>query len=507
MTLSPVMDGTLFRQELFRMLVENSSDIVVQVDDRFRRIYTSPSYQEVLGYSEDEVLGQDAMELVHPDDLVTVHSAAEDFIRHHQRMTCMFRMQHRDGHYIWMEGSYRKLGPGEGSIGLLRDISARRTAEEQLKSSNGILSLILEHINQGICFFDGQTRLLRCNRLYATLYGLPDSLVQPGTELRDILEYRVAHGTGPVKSIDDYIAWRAEMPRRAQPFDSEVALEDGRIIVLHHFPMADGGYVATHEDITGRRRTEEMLREAQKLEAVGRLTGGVAHDFNNILQVIGPALEIACETVEDPALRLALVDAKAAVAHGGQLTRQLLSYARRQMLQPVRTDLRRLVADMAGLLRQACGEAATLLIAEGSGQAAAVIDVAQFRSALLNLVINARDAMPQNREVKGGDGRVCEVRIAVETVDVAVEKSLAAGRYVRVQVSDTGTGIAPADLAHVFEPFFTTKDFGHGSGLGLAQVHGFAHQSGGSVSIESRLGGGTVVVMLLPAAPVEQMPG
>jgi signal transduction histidine kinase len=136
-----------------------------------------------------------------------------------------------------------------------------------------------------------------------------------------------------------------------------------------------------------------------------------------------------------------------------------------------------------------------------------VIDVAQFRSALLNLVINARDAMPQNREVKGGDGRVCEVRIAVETVDVAVEKSLAAGRYVRVQVSDTGTGIAPADLAHVFEPFFTTKDFGHGSGLGLAQVHGFAHQSGGSVSIESRLGGGTVVVMLLPAAPVEQMPG
>jgi nitrogen-specific signal transduction histidine kinase/ActR/RegA family two-component response regulator len=241
---------------------------------------------------------------------------------------------------------------------------------------------------------------------------------------------------------------------------------------------------------------DQRLRQSQKLEAVGQLTGGIAHDFNNLLTVILGNAEILAESLaSDQRLRrLAEVTAKAA-ERGAQLTHRLLAFSRRQPLDPKATDINRQIAGMDGLLRRVLGEDIEIDMVRASGLWTASVDPAQLESAILNLCINARDAMP-----KGG-------RLVIETANVHLDAAYAArqievepGPYVVVAVSDAGIGMDSATLEHAFEPFFTTKDVGKGSGLGLSMVYGFAKQSKGHVRIYSELGHGTTVKVYLPRA-------
>jgi signal transduction histidine kinase/ActR/RegA family two-component response regulator len=275
-------------------------------------------------------------------------------------------------------------------------------------------------------------------------------------------------------------------------FGAPLRLDDGSI----------HGGLAIWLDVTSQRSTERQLRQATKMEAVGQLTGGMAHDFNNILAVIIGNLDELVHTLPagDPARALA-TEAIDAAERGTALTRRLLAFARRQTLLPVPTDLNALILGLAPLLRRAVGESVGVALDLATAVWPAQIDPGQLESAILNLAVNGRDAMPQ-----GGTLSV-ETRNAVVTEDDQTrDPGQRPGDYVRVSVIDTGVGIPPALLSRVLEPFFTTKDSSKGSGLGLSMAFGFARQSGGALRIESIEGQGTRVSLDLPRCADAQDP-
>jgi signal transduction histidine kinase len=366
-----------------------------------------------------------------------------------------------------------------------------------------MFNVTLEHISQGVCFFDGSARLVLCNPRFATLYDLSPEITQPGTPLKEIVEHRYIVGSCPDMTPDEYIAWRMGIHKANTPRESELRLRNGKIMRIRHHQLEGGGWVGTHEDITESTRIADMLHQAQKLEAVGRLTGGIAHDFNNLLQTIGTALEMTAMSehlAADPRLAELVADAQVAVTHGGQLTQQLLTFSRKQVLRPSLVNVVDLLDAMRGLLRQACGDSILLSFAWDTGPFPCLLDVSQFQSAALNLVINARDAMPT-----GGSLTITVETVVIEGIEAAAS-GIPDGVYINLNFIDVGQGISPDDLPRVFEPFFTTKKFGDGNGLGLAQVYGFAHQAGGSVVIISAPAKGTTVSLLLPMADLTQAP-
>jgi signal transduction histidine kinase len=283
-----------------------------------------------------------------------------------------------------------------------------------------------------------------------------------------------------------------------------------RILVLPTRIQLKQAYEALEEEVRLRRSaeamvqrfreieaTESQVRQAQKMEAIGQLTGGVAHDFNNILTVITGTIEILGEAVKDrPHLAQITNMMGAAAARGADLTRHLLAFARRQPLQPRSVDVNALVIEAARLLRPTLGEQIEIESMLAHDSAPALIDPSQLSTAILNLALNARDAMPN-----GG-------KLTLETKNVVLDEDYAAmssdvspGNYIMIAVSDSGMGIPPGLLEKVFEPFFTTKDIGSGSGLGLSMVYGFVKQSNGHIRIYSEEGHGTTVKLYLPQAP------
>ncbi|MGZ9098425.1 MAG: response regulator [Brevundimonas sp.] len=251
----------------------------------------------------------------------------------------------------------------------------------------------------------------------------------------------------------------------------------------------DGEIVGTLLDITDRRQLEEQLAQARKMEAVGQLTGGVAHDFNNLLTVVLGNADILLRKVEDPKASRQLAAIRAAADRGQTLTRQLLAFSRRQQLNPEPVELNRLVRDFAPLMKQAIGEGVVLDLQHSTREVFVSVDPSHLENALLNLAVNARDAMTS-------EGRLT---IRVE------ERSMPAGEG-RIMVSDTGTGMTPEVRQKVFEPFYTTKEVGRGSGLGLSQVYGFVSQSGGRIDIESQPGEGAAFTLSLPLTDARPAP-
>ena len=262
---------------------------------------------------------------------------------------------------------------------------------------------------------------------------------------------------------------------------------------LLHDP-AVGGLVVNVHDVTERVRLEEQLRQGQKMEAVGRLAGGVAHDFNNLLLVIqNHGAFVAAALPEESPVRADLAEVLKAAERAAALTRQLLAFGRQQVLQPRRLDVNRTVADVAGMLRRVIGEDIRLTT-ELSPEAWPVLaDPGQLEQVLMNLAVNARDAMPA-----GGALRLHTANVVIDAADPRARSGLAPGAYVALTVEDAGVGIAPDVLPRIFEPFYTTKPVGAGTGLGLATVYGIVQQSGGHVDVESAPGRGSRFTVLLP---------
>jgi PAS domain S-box-containing protein len=379
-----------------------------------------------------------------------------------------------------------------------RDITESKRAEAALRESEAVARGVLDAALDAYVRMDQDGRITEWNVMAEAIFGwarteaigrsVADTIIPP--DHRDAhhrgLARFLATGEGPV--LNRRIELQA-LHRSGKAFPVELT-----IMALN----TDRGRVfsAFIRDLTERRRAEEHLRQAQKMEAVGQLTGGVAHDFNNLLTVIIGSLELAGgRTANDPQLIDLINQALSAADKGAALTHRLLAFSRLQALQPTNTDLNQIVTGMTDLLRRTLGEQVEIDTRLNEELWTALADRSQVESALLNLAINSRDAMP------GGGKLTIETANAPLDADYAARNAeVTPGDYIVLAVSDTGVGMPPEVVERAFEPFFTTKDIGKGSGLGLSMIYGFAKQSGGHLKIYSELGHGTTVRLYLPRA-------
>ena len=357
----------------------------------------------------------------------------------------------------------------------------------------------LDSLSQGIAVFSADLQLTNWNECFQVLLALPKAMVRVGTPYSAFVEHMAKDGVAFLET-EDQIRRGRRVP--GAPVVYERGLTDGQQLELRRTTMPDAGFVLTVTDMTKRAQAEGVLREAQKMQAIGHLTGGIAHDFNNLLTVILGNLEfVRSRLTGEQALQSRIERATWAAQRGATLTSQLLTFARKHPLAPAPIDLAAIVPELVPMLRRTLGEHIDVRYVETAGMWPAMTDPSQLESAILNLALNARDAMP--------DGGRLTIELANKVLDEEYARDHAEvtpGDYAMLAVSDTGHGMTPDVVARIFEPFFTTKPQGKGTGLGLAMVFGFVKQSGGHVKVYSEPGEGTTVRLYLPRAVGAEVP-
>jgi signal transduction histidine kinase/FixJ family two-component response regulator len=388
--------------------------------------------------------------------------------------------------------------------GLLLAQSRRQlvVSEDEQRALAAQMHTAFESISQGVGVFDEHGSLMRWNRHFVTLLSLPGPILHKGAAYEAIAEQLHSSGGLQLEAIEGIRHHRASGLAAEPTVYERTRPSDLRSFELRRSFMPDGGFVLTVTDITEWVRAEATARDSQRLQAMGQLTGGIAHDFNNLLTVVMTNLELVQARLPVDSEVGARIDrAMWGANRGAALTQQLLAFARKQALVPMPIDLSAMLPDMASLLRRTLGENIEVRTVDAAGLWPALADPAQVESTLLNLSLNARDAMP------GGGRLTIEVANKVLDADYARQHAeVTPGDYVMLAVSDTGSGMPPDVLIRAFEPFFTTKEEGRGTGLGLAMVHGFVKQSGGHINIYSEVGEGTTVRLYLPRAIGAVMP-
>lgn len=426
--------------------------------------------------------------LLHPDDRAPCLADWGAAVQTVSPYRFEFRLRRHDGDYRWHLVQAVPVRDEAGTVvkwyGTAIEIHDQKQLEYEARQVADRLNTTLESITDGFFTLDHEWRftflnrqaeqILQCQR--AELLGQRLSDAFPETA-GSIFEQQYEKALTEGQSVE----FRAFYPPLNSWFE------------VRAYPSSEG-LAVYFQDVSDRIVLEEQLHQSQRLESVGQLTGGIAHDFNNLLTVILGNAELLSEMLEpDPQLQPLAAMIGSAAQRGADLTQRLLAFARRQALVPEAVDVNQLIAATDVLLRRTLGEHIEIEIVRGAGLWPALVDPAQLESALLNLSLNARDAM-----VQGG-------RLTIETANTHLSQDYAnqhvevvPGQYVLVAVSDTGLGIAPENLERVFEPFFTTKEKGRGTGLGLSMVYGFVKQSGGHIKIYSELGQGTTLRMYLP---------
>ena len=473
-----------------------------------------------LGLSQDQPASVRALlAVVHPDDREAVRQCNIDAVKLGRMDPIEYRVVWPDGQMRWLLSRGEMLRDETGriirAVGVNIDITDRRLAFEQVRESEARFRALADSapVLLWVSKTDGKREFV--NQAYVDFLGVSyDEAIDFDWRLRlheddlpRILKEQVAGEASRVRFFLEARYRRSDGQWRwirsvSQPRHAATGEFNGFIGIafdVTEAKQAEADLMRINdllaERIEGamaeRDAAEAQLRHAQKMEAVGQLTGGVAHDFNNLLTVIIGALDLMQRHPDDTARRDRMVDAaQAAARRGERLTQQLLAFSRRQTLKPEAIEIDRLVAESEPLLRSAAGETADLTVALGAGQAVAMVDRGQFEAALMNLAVNARDAVSQ--------GGAIRIETAPRELAEGEVPEIAAGGYVCVTVRDTGVGMASDIVGRVFEPFFTTKDVGKGTGLGLSQVYGFARQSGGGVSIETAPDQGAAVTLYLP---------
>ncbi len=380
---------------------------------------------------------------------------------------------------------------------------------QRLISSQAHLSATLETMDQGIMMVGPDGRAPVINRRAIELLGLPATLLHSDLSHGDILRWQIANGEfgqakpfsfDPTVDVGEDIGVIISGKSPIRP-GYERSRPDGTILEVRTQSMQGGGAVRSFTDVTARRHAEQHLQQAQtrlgraqQMEAIGQLTGGIAHDFNNLLAVVVGNLDMLTEETEegsDP--RLMVTEALRAALRGSSLVNQLLAFARKLPLKPQTVDINQLTADMVSLLSRTLGGAINVTLHKDPKLWLVMADPSQLENAILNLAINARDAMPEGGTLELETS--CVTLSAAEIVDLP---DASPGDHVVLSVTDTGTGMSLEVQARAFDPFFTTKTDGKGTGLGLSMVYGFTRQSGGHVVIDSKPGIGTTVRLYLP---------
>lgn len=376
---------------------------------------------------------------------------------------------------------------------------ALQAAEQRERAKAQQLEATLSGMSDGIMMVDTEMRLLAWNAHFPEFTGVPKDILRVGVPMHDILRAQALAGEFGDVDPDTEVARRITLLRLGASMGTiERRRPDGRILEIRRNRLPDGGFVTLYSDITNRRSAEERARRAETLAATGRLTAGIAHDFNNLLASISANAEMLRGELPSDSRETRRVQVILQAAdRGAALVRQLLAFARNQTLKPRPVDLLEALEGIRDLLNSSLRADIALEIECKPELWRAMVDPVQFEQMVLNLTINARDAMPLG-------GRLLISASNAMVNDLGPE-DLASGDYVVLAVRDTGTGIAESALPKVFEPFFTTKGPGRGSGLGLSQVYGVARQSGGGVRIDSQVNRGTEVRVFLPrASPVDR---
>jgi two-component system, cell cycle sensor histidine kinase and response regulator CckA len=482
-------------EERLRHIVERAQDLIYYCDAAGRFTYVNPTAVRVMRYTEQELLGRHFFSLIRKD---YQNVAGEFYLRQITQKTpttyLEFPSVTKDGETIWV-GQHVELvftgGEVAGVHAIARDITRQKDAEDRLRRSEARYRSLIQGAAYGIYRTTMEGQILDANPAIAAMLGYTvDELLSldmsalyhsPGDRRTLIEKY---HDGGNVALTTD-VTWQKK---------------DGTPIIVRltarvaEFEDGLSCFEGLAEDITEKRALEEQLRQALKMEAVGRLARGVAHDFNNVLAaIIGCSDLLAMRlTPADPSFDEAQEIRKAA-ERGASLTRQLLTFSRSQMLEPKLVDLNAIVPQLDGMLQRLAGDTVRVRIGTAGVPIHVRIEPGQLEQVLMNLVVNARDAMP-------GGGTI-DMRVERADLDaraVLHYPGIAEGAFARLAVSDTGDGIPPDMQPHVFEPFFTTKDPSKGTGLGLSIVYGIAKEAGGTVSFATTPHAGTTFEVLLP---------
>jgi two-component system cell cycle sensor histidine kinase/response regulator CckA len=482
-------------EERLRHIVEHAQDLIYYCDPDGIFTYVNPAAARVMGYTEDELLGRHFVTLIRPDFRQEASRVYAAQLEGGTPSTYFeFPAVKKDGPTIWI-GQHVQIVYDSGVVvavhAIARDITRQKEAEERLRASEAKYRSLIDRAAFGIYTSTEDGRILEANPAITRMLGYdsPSELMtvnmidvyQSPTDRQALIQrYRnQPGGTAEVR-------WKRK--------DGQPILVRVTATKMDVPPGEQERYETIAEDVTDRRALEEQLRQAQKMEAVGRLARGVAHDFNNILAAIVGASELlAAQYREGHPARVEAEEIRQAAERGAALTRQLLAFSRPQTFEPQVFDLQAQIASLETTLRRMVGNAVTLTV-RAIGQPTYVkVDPGQLQQVLMNLVINARDAMP--------DGGTLEIRVDSFDVDehnAARYPGLPPYRYARIAVQDSGIGMDAELRSHVFEPFFTTKEASKGTGLGLSIVYSIAKEAGGTVTCVSEPGEGTTFEVILP---------
>jgi two-component system cell cycle sensor histidine kinase/response regulator CckA len=445
------------------------------------------------GYSRREFLSMTLPDLHPPEDA----AAAREKVLSAGTRECRgcYRHRRRDGSIIEVEitSNRLKFQGREARVAIATDITARRRAEDALREANQTVRALIEAIPLAIIGLDFDGKVTSWNRAAREIFGWTEEEV-----LGKLPPFIPANDM-------EFVRANLEGARRGETIagvEKQRLCKDGSTVdvvlwtaVQRDASGAPAGLISVIDNATEAKRLQEQLRQSQKMEAIGRLAGGVAHDFNNLLTVVTGFSQYMLDSLDlDEAAKSAVEEILKAGNRAASLTNQLLAFGRRQMIQPRVLDLNRVISDMRRMLRRVIIEEIALEFALAPSLWKVRADAGQIEQIMMNLVLNARDAMPQ-----GG-------RVTIETENLELTRrearghqDLKAGRHVVIRVSDTGQGMDADTQRHLFEPFFTTKGLGRGTGLGLSTVYGIVKQNGGDIAVASQAGRGSTFTIYLPA--------
>ena len=467
----------------------NARDLLLVTDAMGTFRAANPAWTAILGWRPEDVIGRRYLDFIHCDDhassIAALPTATVRELKGHE-----VRMLHKDGSYRWISW----VAAPEGGLIYAngRDVTAEKAAAEAFERSESRFRAIFQTSYQykGIVALDGTlldanpTSLRGINASLSEVVGKPFWDTPWFTATPGMPEKVLAAWEGAAKGETVRTEMVLTLPIGLRCFDFTMRpIRDARGDVVAIVPEA--------ADITARRQAEEALRQSQKLEAIGQLTGGIAHDFNNLLTPIVGSFDLLQRKCRDDPQALRLISGVLQSAERARLlVQRLLAFARRQHLEARSVDLEQLVRGMLDLIGRSLGPRIEVRVDMTADLPAARVDPNQLEVALLNLAVNARDAMPE--------GGIISISARIADAEDEVQ-GLAPGRYICMSVADNGLGMTPETLARAVEPFFTTKAIGKGTGLGLSMVHGLAAQSGGQLTLESTLGKGTTATLWLPA--------
>lgn len=488
-------------------LLDAVGQAIIATDLSGTIFYWNRVAEEIYGWTAEEMVGRRLDGFV-PEAAREAAAEARGLLKDGERWSGELTVRHRDGRLVPVivteSPVYDSSGELTAVIGVSVDISDRRRAEAALRESEQRFRALFDESAVGIALVDVDGRPYRANRALVRMLGYsPEELA--GMSLREITHPEDVERDGAL--FEEVRAGSRSSYQQEQRY----LTRDGRTIwgqltvsPVRHPDGSPWFFIGMVEDVTARMQLEAQFHQAQKMEAVGRLAGGVAHDMNNLLCVIAGYTELSLQllTVED-AVHRSLTQVRAAAERASGLTQQLLAFSRKQLLSPRTVDPNELIRNLDRMLRRLIGEDVEMVTVLDPRVPMVRVDPGQFDQALMNLAVNARDAMPD-----GG-------QLVIETQRVTWDRDAGCqpddpppGCYAGISVSDSGLGMSPEVRAQIWEPFFTTKPQGKGTGLGLASVYGIVRQSGGYVRVESEQGAGSTFSLYLPAvgkaAPVER---